>query len=201
MAAPLALRSLSLRLTRAALLLAGAAAALGGATGCAAPSKAQRVQEAAYELNMGLRFGYNTQALNKVALDHRREFLRQHREWSSRLRIVDLDLAGLDLRDDGADVFVQVLWQPVDSTIVRTTVIHQTWKDKLGSWLLVSEERAQGDQGLIDEIDKKKPSGTDGDTKPDGDRKPDGDKKSSADDAKKPAADDRKALGSDAGKP
>jgi hypothetical protein len=194
MAVP-ALRSLSLRFTRAALILAGAAAAL-GATACAAPSKAQRVQEAAYELNMGLRFGYNTQALNKVAIDHRREFLRQHRDWASRLRIVDLDLAGLDLREDAADVFVQVLWQPVDSTIVRTTVIHQTWKDKLGSWMLVSEERAQGDQGLIDEVDKKKPSGGDGDKKP-----ADAEKKSSADDAKKPAVDDKKALGSDAGKP
>ncbi|RYE89215.1 MAG: hypothetical protein EOO75_12205 [Myxococcales bacterium] len=92
---------------------------------------------------------------------------------------------------------------------MRTTVIHQTWKDKLGTWMLVAEERAQGDEGLIDEVNKKKPSGTDGDKKPDGDRKPDGDKKSSTDDAKKPAADDakkpavddRKALGSDAGKP
>ena len=203
LAASFAPRSLSLRLTRVALILAGVAAALGSATGCAAPSKAQRVQEAAYELNMGLRFGHSTQALGKVATDHRREFLRRHRDWSGRLRIVDLDLAGLDLREEGADVFVQVLWQPVDSTIVRTTVIHQTWKDQLGSWMLVAEERAQGDQGLIDEIDKKKPSGGDGDKKPSDDGKPSGDsgKKSSSDEAKKPVADDKKAIGSDASKP
>ena len=158
-AVPRAFYALSthLRLRWVALVLAGAVAV----GGCAAPSRAQRVQEAAYELNMGLRFGHNTQALGKVAIDHRRDFLRRHREWSQRLRIVDLDLAGLDVRDEGADVFVSVLWQPVDETTVRTTVIQQTWKDQRGSWQLVDEKRAQGDSGLIDEIEKKRPNETD----------------------------------------
>ena len=150
-------RSLT-RHVRVAWLLAGSLTAVAGASGCMmGTSRAQRVQEAAYELNMGLRFGYNGQALGKVASEHKREFLRQHRDWSQRLRIVDLDLAGLEINEKGdGDVYVTVLWQPVDETTVRTTVIHQTWKDQKGTWMLVAEERSQGEQGLINETGDKK---------------------------------------------
>lgn len=126
-----------------------AAAALLTLAACAAPSRATRVQEAAYELNIGLRFGYNAMALEKVASDDRKDFLRRHREWNHRVRIVDIDLAGMNIRDNDADVFVAVQWQNTDFSDVRTTIVHQRWKDNKGTWQLNGETRSQGDKGLF----------------------------------------------------
>lgn len=116
---------------------------------CAAPSRAQRVQEAAYELNVGLRFGNTTLALEKVAAQERKEFLKRHRHWNGKLRVVDVELVGMNIRDTEADVFVSVQWQRADYSDVNSTVIHQRWKDNRGAWLLISEAHAQGDQGIF----------------------------------------------------
>jgi hypothetical protein len=116
---------------------------------CAAPSRAQRVQEAAYELNVGLRFGHTALALEKVAAQERAEFLKRHRHWNGKLRVVDVELVGLNVRDNDADIFVAVQWQRADFSDVNSSVIHQRWKDNRGTWQLVSETHAQGDKGLF----------------------------------------------------
>ncbi|MCU0656983.1 MAG: hypothetical protein MUF64_17525 [Polyangiaceae bacterium] len=118
-------------------------------TACAAPSRAQRVQEAAYELNVGLRFGHTSMALEKVASQERAEFLKRHRHWNGKLRVVDVDLVGMNVREGEADVFVSIQWQRSDLSDVFTSVIQQKWKDHRGTWLLTSEALAQGDKGLF----------------------------------------------------
>lgn len=120
-----------------------------GMTACAAPSRSQRVQEAAYELNVGLRFGQTAVALEKVASQERGEFLKRHRQWNRQLRIVDVDLVGMNIQETEAEVYVTIQWQHEDFSDVRSTVIRQHWKDNRGSWQLVSEAHAQGDQGLF----------------------------------------------------
>jgi len=133
-----------------------AAAALLGLCACAAPSRAQRVQEAAYELNVGLRFGHNAMALEKVASQERKEFLRRHRDWNGRLRVVDIDLAGLNVHESEADVYVSVSWQDINFTDLHNTVVLQRWKDNRGTWQLIGESRSQGDKGLFNEEEKSK---------------------------------------------
>lgn len=127
------------------------ATALLGLAACAAPSRSQRVQEAAYELNVGLRFGHTAVALEKVAAQERSEFLKRHRQWNHKLRIVDVDLVGMNVRENDAEIYVTVQWQHADFSDVRNTVIRQHWKDNRGTWQLVSEARAQGDDGLFND--------------------------------------------------
>lgn len=129
---------------------------------CAAPSRAQKVQEAAFELNSGLRFGYTAMALEKVAAAERHAFTKRHKGWHNRLKIVDFDLAGMAVREGGdADVFVAISWHRAEESDVRSTIIHQRWKDHSGSWLLVSEVRSQGDSGLLGEEPDAKAPGDD----------------------------------------
>lgn len=117
---------------------------------CGAPSKAQRVQEAAYDLNMGLRFGRMDVALERVAQTERRNFVERHRAWNGQIRIVDVELSGMDLRDNDAEVYLVVAWQRLDGTVMRSTVVKQKFKDSRSSgWVLVGEEAVQGDQGLF----------------------------------------------------
>ncbi|MCS6902200.1 MAG: hypothetical protein RMJ98_21415 [Myxococcales bacterium] len=127
---------------------------------CAAPSRAQRVQEAAYELNVGLRFGHTALALEKVAAQERAEFLKRHRHWHGRLRVVDVELVGLNVRDNEADIFVAIQWQRANYSDVNSSIIHQRWKDHRGTWQLVSETYAQGDQGIFSDESPQPPADT-----------------------------------------
>jgi len=126
--------------------------ALTALTACGIPSKAQRVQEAAYELNMGTRFSRMDMALERVAKAERAGFLTRHRKWHNEIRIDDIELAGVAFRDDGdAQLFLQVVWHRMDGQDSHTTVVSQRWHDNKGTWLLAGEERAQGDVGLFGE--------------------------------------------------
>ena len=132
------------------------------ATACGLPSKEQRVQEAAYELNMGLRFSRSDIALTKVMRTERARFTERHRKWHGDIKIVDIELAGVAFRDDGdAVLFLSVSWQRADQQDMRTTVVSQRWHDKQGSWLLASEERAQGDFGLFNDVAPLPPASAD----------------------------------------
>jgi hypothetical protein len=101
---------------------------------------------------MGLRFGRIELAIDKVARDERANFIKRHQNWFGALRIVDLEMAGLTFRETGeADVFLSVNWQRADGSDSQSTVIHQEWRDFKGTWMLVKEERNQGDPGLLGE--------------------------------------------------
>ena len=129
-------------------------------TACGLPSKEQRVQEAAYELNMGLRFSRSDIALTRVMRTERARFTERHKKWHGDIKIVDIELAGVAFRDDGdAVLFMQVSWQRADEQDMRMTVVSQRWHDKQGSWLLHSEERAQGSFGLFGDVAPLTPSG------------------------------------------
>jgi hypothetical protein len=120
---------------------------------CGAPSRSQRVQEAAYELNMGLRFHSADAGLDRVAKTERERFIKRHQLWHNKIRIVDLDAAGIQIRDDGdANLYLSISWQRMEEQDIHQTVIVQRWHDTRGKWLLAGEERAQGDSGLFGEI-------------------------------------------------
>lgn len=127
-------------------LLIGLAACLGGY------SPAERVQEAAQNLNMAARLGRMDIALEGVNTEARDDFARRHARWGNGIQIVDYEFQGLIMRDkENADVFVTVSWHRVDESQMRLTSIVQKWRDFRGSWLLVDEERSGGDVGLLGE--------------------------------------------------
>src|SRR5262245_46784498 len=101
------------------LALASAACLAASLAGCIAPpSSAQRLNDAAYELNTATRFGRMDIATEHVAALCREEFARRHAEWGRSVRIVDLEFGGASITKEGAEVLVTVTWQRPSDPVV-----------------------------------------------------------------------------------
>lgn len=143
-------------MTRHTLVLCLALAGVGGmafaGTGCMLPpTQSQRVTDSARELNLATRFGRMDVALGQTAKGARDLFLERRAEWGKNVRIVDIELSGLSMKDEfQASVTVDVSWVRVNDDTLRTTRIVQTWKDD-GGWHLTREQRVAGDLGLFGE--------------------------------------------------
>ena len=138
----------TLRLTVAATVLA-----LAG-VGCLAPATpAQRVTDAARELNYAARFGRMDLAAALAADGARSHFLERRSQWGRDVRVVDVQMTGLSLKEDGktALITVDVAWTRMDEGSLRSTRLAQIWKDQPGGWKLTRERRIQGDLGLFGE--------------------------------------------------
>ncbi len=113
---------------------------------------AQQVSDVARELNVAARFGRMDVAIGYTAPAHQSEFLKRHSNWGREIRVVDVELAQLDV--DGAetaDVLVDVSWVRMDEGILRSTRIEQRWENPGGGWKLSGEKRVEGDLGLLGE--------------------------------------------------
>jgi hypothetical protein len=132
---------------------AALAASLLGLAGCfAPPSAAQRLSDAAVDMNAATRFGRMDIALEHVGAAARAEFARRHASWGRGVRVVDLELGGFDmLKRDEAEVLVNVAWQRPDEATLRVTQLAQRWRDDRGRWQLIGEKRRDGDSGLLAE--------------------------------------------------
>ncbi|GMV18324.1 MAG: hypothetical protein HS104_01550 [Polyangiaceae bacterium] len=136
-------------MARKALLLVVALATLGGCL--APPSQSQRVTDSARELNLATRFGRMDVALGHAAKGAQQSFLERRTEWGKGIRIVDVELAGLSMKDEmNATIQVDVSWVRVNDDTLRTTRLAQVWRDD-GGWRLVRELRMAGDLGLFGE--------------------------------------------------
>jgi hypothetical protein len=125
--------------------------ALSAAACFAPPNAADRLAEAANNLNVATRFGRMDVAAESVAASARAQFGSEHRGWGHDVRIVDLEMNGVELASrDEATVYVTVSWQREGESIVRTTTLAQSWKND-GRWRLESEDRRSGDVGLLGE--------------------------------------------------
>ena len=124
-----------------------------GLAGCMTPTTpTQRLVESANDMNTATRFGRMDIALDHVGTAARDEFMRQHAAWGRGLRIVDVEVQGMSMREQSeADVFLSVSWQRADEAQVRVTHVSQRWHDNRG-WRLTKEERKAGDFGLLGEV-------------------------------------------------
>jgi len=130
-----------------------AATLLLGLAGCFAPlSSAQRLTDAAIDMNTATRFGRMDIALERVGPKARADFARRHAAWGASVRIVELDFSGYDLVErDQAEVVLNVTWLRQDEATIRLTRVAQHWRDDRGQWQLVDEKRKDGDVGLLGE--------------------------------------------------
>ena len=135
--------------------LSFAAIALATAACISPMSPAQKLNDAVQEANNALQFGRTDIAIERVSPPSRAAFIKQHKMWGAELRIVDVQLGGLEKMDGKeAIVLVGFSWfRPTDG-MLRTTIVRQTWKndDGSGPWALTREERASGDLGLLGEV-------------------------------------------------
>jgi hypothetical protein len=132
------------------LALAGAVAL----TGCpSSASNPARAQEAANELNLNTRFGRMELAMEHVAAKEREGFARRHHAWGGGVRIADTELAGMRVKENekDAEITVRVAWYAPNQQELKMTTVRQRWKNFEGDWLLVGEERLEGDIGLLGE--------------------------------------------------
>jgi hypothetical protein len=130
-----------------ALILAGALAAC-------MPSQvpAREVSEVARDLNLATRFGRMDVAAEHTSDAHRKHFLESRADWGSEVRVVDIELAQLEVPDsETAEVVVDVSWVRIDEGLLRSTRIRQNWQNPGGGWQLSGEERIAGDFGLLGE--------------------------------------------------
>jgi hypothetical protein len=121
--------------------------------GCMAPpGPAHRATEAARELNIAARFGRMDIAVGHTAPGARGSFLERRTEWGKNVRVVDIELASMNMKDPkNAMIYVDVAWTRMDEGSLRTTRVAQTWKDHDAGWQLVREQRVAGDMGLFGE--------------------------------------------------
>ena len=116
------------------------------------PPASEKASEAARELNLSARFGNMDAAAAKAASEVRADFLQRHAQWGGEIRVVDVELAGMNMPDSDHAVFeVNYSWMRTNESSVRTTRVRQSWTSLKGSWSLQSEKRAAGDVGLFGE--------------------------------------------------
>jgi hypothetical protein len=128
------------------------------AVGCATATNARaKLDDAVQETNVAARFGRGDIAVERVHATARDAFVKHHRRWGSDVRIVDVELGGIErMSGQEAVVLVTFGWFRPDEGRLRTTVLRQTWRtvDESGWWLF-AEDQASGDVGLLDEPAKK----------------------------------------------
>lgn len=134
-------------------IVSGVAGAAGCVAGCGGLiSKESRARDAAQELALNARFGRSQIVIQSVAAKERKEFEKTHKAWGGDVRITDAELTGFHMTgDEDAEAVVTIAWFRVNEGEARTTVLRQGWHDNKGSWQLASEERADGDLGLLGE--------------------------------------------------
>lgn len=112
----------------------------------------RKVTDAARDMNVATRFGRMDVAIEHTAADHRSEFMRKRADWGKEIRILDVEITKLELKDeDRAEVFVDVGWVRMSEGLLRSTRVKQDWENGENDWQLAAEERLSGDLGLLGE--------------------------------------------------
>jgi len=146
------------RPTRAALALVLSLLPFAGAA-CFAPTTPEaRVLEVAQEMKMATRFGQVEVAIEHVDAPARADYVARHAIWASELRIVDVELVGVEVQPDNAhaDVELAVAWQANDEATVRTTNVRQRYRDDHGAWRLQTETAGRGDGELFARVERRR---------------------------------------------
>jgi len=113
---------------------------------------ASHAQEAAQSIAENERFGRVELVLEKVAPGARADYVKTHSGWGGRITIADTELGGFHMDgDEDAELNVRVTWYNSTDLELRSTLLRQKWHGPKGNWLLMSEERIDGDIGLLGE--------------------------------------------------
>jgi hypothetical protein len=139
-------------LWRMAVLGSSAFALLTAGCGALPPTGLQRGQQTAQDFNMDARFGRSELVMSRVAPTERDEYALHHRAWGAGVRVADIELVGIKPHGDADfDVFLRVAWYRMDEQELKSTTVKQSWHQKSDDWQLASEQRLEGEIGLLGE--------------------------------------------------
>jgi len=139
-------------LWRMAVLGCGAFALLAAGCGALPPTGLQRGQQTAQDFNLDARFGRSELVMTRIAPAEREEYALHHKSWGSGVRVADIEIVGTKPHGDADfDVFIHVAWYRMDEQELKSTTLKQSWHQKSDDWLLASEQRLDGDIGLLGE--------------------------------------------------
>jgi len=90
--------------------------------------------------------------LEKVAPAAKAAFVKAHSSWGGRITIADTELGNFKMSNtEDAEMTLRVTWYNAADQELRSTLLRQKWHGKGGNWLLTSEDRIDGDIGLLGE--------------------------------------------------
>jgi hypothetical protein len=133
-------------------LLVGLALSVSWSACVTPPPPAERASDAARQLNVASRFGELASVIDMTSPRIRERFQARRSDWGKDVRVVDVELASLELGDARhAKVMVDFSWTRTNEGTLRATRVLQEWEAADGPWLLVREKRVSGDIGLFGE--------------------------------------------------
>ena len=110
------------------------------------------MNDAARDMNVAARFGRLDLAVQRTTKDARKHFLDRRAQWGTGIRIVDVEVAGMQMQgEDNAEVRVDIAWVRANEGVLRSTRLAQLWSDEDGDWMMERERRVAGDLGLFGE--------------------------------------------------
>src|SRR5580698_6360250 len=113
-------------------------------------SPASHCQEAAQNVVENERFGRTELVLQRVAPASKAEFVKTHIAWGGRVTIADAELGNFQLvGKEDATFDLRITWYDAGEQELRSTLLRQKWHSVKGEWLMTSEDRIDGDIGLV----------------------------------------------------
>jgi hypothetical protein len=122
------------------------------APGVACMTPAQNRQDAlvriTHEYNDGLRWGRYRDVTSHLAADEAERFLARTGALEEDFEVADEEVTSITFRDAGmsADVTVDFTWYNQRRSLVRRTVVGQSWRFDGGRWFCAAQRRLRGDR-------------------------------------------------------
>jgi hypothetical protein len=101
-----------------------------------------------HEYNAGLRWGRYRDVTAHLAAEEAERFLARASALEDDFEVADEEVASINFRDAGmsADVTVDFTWYNQRRSLVRRTVIGQSWRFDGGRWVCTAQRRLRGDR-------------------------------------------------------
>jgi hypothetical protein len=123
--------------------------ALLGSMACNATTR-QSFDETAALFHDDLRWGRIPTAEGVVDPSIRAAFVQRHRPWGVTVHIMDVEVESMRANADRGTVRLRVMWtRGTDSTVVRESVVEESWEATGAGWRLRDEVVIAGDAGLF----------------------------------------------------
>ena len=112
--------------------------------GCATLNPA-RLDDTLAAFHDDLRWGRPEMAARAVAQPAREDFSARHAQWSSRLRMADVEVEPPRSRDGRTWVRARYVWNFIDEVDQRETLLETRWSPGVNDWIWQEERLVSGD--------------------------------------------------------